>query len=184
MTYTIQNIVSNLNGGSFLSNGCPAGTSYNTISMDLLLNDNTLKTITFMVCDESGYTTRDTFRLIILISGISIISIMLILALYANLQHKCCNRKVYTRQLDNSEQKYISDNNTIFNKLGYGLHRDFIVGNLTNELMESLKTYEVNDLKLFENYAIIHNKNNIAIYIQKIIDAKEIEEDDAKLISV
>lgn len=70
------------------------------------------------------------------------------------------------------EFKYIPNQKTanelLFEKLGYSLHKQFLSGNLTEQLQNILKISSQSDLIIFEKYAREHNKLNIAEYIQSI----------------
>lgn len=167
-------------------NPCPSGFKANTLIIETLLSDNTLKNVTFLICDEKEGNGTDLGLALGLGLGLGIPCFLLLL---------CACWAAYRRlRADNEWRRRIEDQyniggqpnqiqpeevtperEVIFNKLGYRLHRDFLAGNLTNELKSSLMNYNMNDLLLLENYAREHNKNTIAIHIRTIIDSKQIE---------
>lgn len=62
----------------------------------------------------------------------------------------------------------------IFNKLGYRLHRDFLAGNLTDELKTAMSDFSEEELQVFEVYAMGHNKYHIYLFIRSIIDIRHL----------
>jgi hypothetical protein len=170
--------------GSGLGNPCPSGFKANTLIIETFLSDSTLKNVTFLTCDEKEGGI-DLGLALGLGLGLGIPVLLLLSCLIWRVYKNCKADNEWRRRIEN--QYYIGgqpnqiqpeditpEKEVIFNKLGYRLHRDFLAGNLTDELKVSLINYKVNDLLILENYAREHNKNKIALHIRTIIDSKEL----------
>ena len=61
---------------------------------------------------------------------------------------------------------------SVFEKLGYHLHKQFLAGNITNEFKIIIKSFSEQDLKFLEIYARKHNKQKMADYLNSEINSK------------
>ena len=169
--------------GAGSGNPCPSGWKADTLIVETLLSDNTLKNITFLICNEKTSSDKDLELGLGLGLGLGIPFLVFIIYCiykykksvdYMNNLEIAMDRPVDRGHNQNDIQPEVITpvKEVIFNKLGYRLHRDFLAGNLTSELKVSLTSFTVEDLLILENYALEHNKRNIGLYIRTIIDSK------------
>lgn len=160
------------------SNPCPRGYSVDTMIMELLFDNSTYKNITFLVCNEKEGSSDDLALGLGLGLGLGIpVLILILIVLYRNGCFPCTergraireNRLIQPIQLP----QLPTERETIFNMLGSRNHRDFMAGNLTDDLKVSLHCYPKQYLILLENYALEHKKTDIALYIRSQIDKLE-----------
>ena len=161
-------------------NPCPDGFSAGTLVIETVLEDFVSKNITFFVCLEGEDSSRNNDSLELGLGlglGLGVPAFLLILywiwrmGFFGNSPQILAveGREQLINQAPLPVQP-ITERERIFNTLGSRLHRDFLAGNLTDDLRISLRTYPLQDLLILENHAQEHNKQNIALYIQTIID--------------
>ena len=160
-------------GGRIGGNPCQAGYAPGLLNIETLIDNINLQNITMIICSPRSY--RDDSLAIGISSGAGVIILLLILyRFYKN--RKAKEEFIKYTSNHNSNNTYYNSPSTkehIFNMLGNQLHRDYLVGNLTEELKNKLNTLSIEDLKLLESHC---NKNNISMYIsQEIFNNENIE---------
>lgn len=164
--------------GANYRNPCPSGFTPATMIVETVLEDLVSRNVSFLICTPSDSNIDDNSLELGLGLGLGIgIPFLLIFICYL---WRCgCFSRQQILAVGGREQlinqgalpvQPITERERIFNTLGSRLHRDFLAGNLTDDLRISLRTYPLQDLFTLENYAQEHNKQNIALYIQTIID--------------
>lgn len=157
------------------NNPCPSGYNVDTMVMELLFDNSTYKNITFLVCNEKEAGSDLALGLGLGLGlGIPVVVIILIV-LYRMGCFPCTERgRIMTEnRLIQPIYQVPTEKENIFNMLGSRLHRDFMAGNLTEDLRLSIRSCSKEDLILLENYALEHKKTNIALHIRSEIDRLE-----------
>ena len=157
-------------------NPCPKGYSVDTMVMELLFDNSTYKNITFLICNEKDSNSDDLALGLGLGLGLGIpVLVIILICLYRCGYFPCTERgrRMAENRLIQPVYHLPTERENIFNMLGSRAHRDFMAGNLTEDLRMSLVACPKQDLIFLENYALEHKKTNIALHIRSEIDRLE-----------
>jgi hypothetical protein len=170
--------------GSRVYNPCGDGYGIGTIILQTLFDDMTTQNVTFLVCTPSSKPEVDDLGIGLGIGlgvGIPVLAALIYVlwrwgprhnppVLVAPAQRPLNNVETRVGRVDES----VDPNKALFDKLGYHLHRQFLAGNLTNELKIILKSFSANELEVLERFAFDHNKLEISRYISQEITNKTV----------
>ncbi len=169
--------------GSSYRNPCPSGFSPGALVVETQFADLSYKNVTFLVCNPSSDSPADLGLALGLGLGLGIPVLALIISFIV-----CCvrRRKVahHFEELIRDQRRAnllieVQQREVVFEKLGFHLHKQFLAGNLTNELKVVLKTFSLIDLQFLQTMARKNSKLEIVSFIQSEIDTRNIPEPSA-----
>jgi hypothetical protein len=176
-----NSISSGISSGSRVYNPCGDGYGPSTLTMQTQFDDGSFKNVSFIVCGEA--TSRaDNFLDIGLGIGLGVGIPLLAALIYVLWLHKRRNIPQFNVEVAPAERRFVDNghinrdapdrNKILFNKLGHHLHRQFLAGNLTQELKIMLKSFPIEDLNMMEALAFDIGKAEIVKYIAEEIAHK------------
>jgi hypothetical protein len=179
-----NSISSGISSGSRVYNPCGDGYGPSTLTMQTQFDDGSLQNVSFLVCSPAIQRTDTNLELGLGLGlglGIPILA-GLIYVLWLSKRHHIpqFNVEVAPAGPEPIHHEAPDRNKIVYDKLGYHLHRQFLAGNLTQELKVMLKSFSIEDLSMLELFAVDINKPEIVRYISQEIGAKN----SAKIVNI
>lgn len=155
-------------GRSSRRNYCPDGFAVDTAIMEVLIDNITPQNITFLVCNPKS-DNSDSLELGLGL-GLGIwIPVLIISFIIWYVSKYGCYFRICTFSRNNIAPHTKDDTlTTLFERMGSKNHRDWIIGNLTEEVKDAINKLSDKDLNTLKQYAIHHTKRENELLIMSI----------------
>jgi hypothetical protein len=174
-----NSISSGISSGPRVYNPCGDGYGPSTLTMQTQFDDGSFKNVSFIVCSEAPKRADNDLELGLGLGlglGIPFLALLIYVLWWKP------RRNLYPQfnvEVAPAERRFVDNghinrdapdrNKILFNKLGHHLHRQFLAGNLTQELKIMLKSFPIEDLNMMEALAFDIGKTEIVQYISQEI---------------